>query len=149
MSKKAKTKEDILYEPNIQVTNWDEDAWTHHLISCLKLSFPDYIILHTTQEGLKFEQLQADLTNGLSFVQAFIFHGAPDIIVDKNKVIEVVGLDSTDTVAVSDIDAAIENYHQRNPLKSASGYESSEKLGELIASLHFLLVWKRSQNKKR
>lgn len=51
------------------------------------------MILHTTQESLKFEQLQADLTNELSHVQAFIFHGASDIILNKKKVIVAIGPD--------------------------------------------------------
>ena len=39
-------------------------------------------------------------------------------------------------------DEALENSHHRNPLMGYSGFVESEKLGELIAALHFLLVSK-------
>ena len=66
----------------------------------------------------------------------YLCRGAPDIL--QNQCIITGG----DPDVENSGDAALENSHQRQPLKGCSPFVHLDKLGELIAALHFLLVSK-------
>ena len=69
--------------------------------------------------------------------------GAPDILTRNRVLVVTHGQDTEDSLDTStSADEAIERAHQRPPMRSAGPGKLPEKLGELIAALHFLLVCK-------
>ena len=76
----------------------------------------------------------------------FLFRGAPDIIIQSGNAAMICHSEDIttdeDKDAESSGDEAIENCHQRTPLHGLSSTDPPEKVGELFASLHILLVSK-------
>jgi len=137
---------DLVYEPIPVVFSWDEDDWTRRLYGCLKLAHPDLNIQYTAKQGTAFHAVQASLTKSLTCPEAFIFRGAPDLILTKTRIVCATARMSTDTTAneddSSEDDCIMELAWQRNPMKNASGFCYPEKLGELVAALYFTIVCK-------
>ena len=134
---------DLLYEPKIPVGDWEENDWTLRLFNCLKHAYPNQDIEFTANKGLDFNHLQTKLSDRVRLPEGFIFHGAPDILIQKTKHITT----STSPSTVMSDDSSVEEFpieqsFQRHHLKSAQGSKLPEKLGELIAASYFLLVCK-------
>ena len=74
----------------------------------------------------------------------YLFRGAPDILIQPNCALLGASLsqDDLDRDLSSEEDEAIENSFQQPPLKGYTDYYPPEKLGELFAALHCLLVSK-------
>ena len=152
-----KESDDLVYEPEPLVFSWNEDDWTRRLYGCLKLTFPNLYIQLMSKQGTVFNAVQTSLTNGLACANAYIFHGVPDLLVKKKRVICATTRMSTevgaDVTAQSSKEASeddssgdeclmVELSWKRNPMKNAVGYCYPEKLGELLAALHFAMVSK-------
>ena len=83
------------------------------------------------------------MTKSLACPDAFIFHGVPDLILTKTRIVCATARMSTDTEDDSSKDDCImELTWQRNPMKNSSGSCYPEKLGELVAALYFAIVCK-------
>lgn len=129
-----------MYEPNKPVGNWSEDDWNLRLFHSIKLGFPENEVKFTAKLGQEFESLQSELTNS-PLPHAFIFQGAPDIIMNKTKTVLIAheGERPSDDSS-SDEYGAIEQSFQKHPLKSKGTLPFPEKVGELLAALYFLLL---------
>ena len=97
--------------------------------------------------------LACDLAVSEATDKAFLFQGAPDVLVrTETPAVMMCGTDDSD--AESDVDSdngVIENCHQRPPLKTVV-LGLPEKLGELIACQHTVLAAKileRAIHRKR
>ena len=124
-------------------TCWDytEDDWTRRLKFCLDEKYES--------RGLEIILTADNKANGMNPIdvechepfEVFPIRGAPDILT-RNRALVVTHRqdteDSSDTLTSAD--ESIEITHQRPPMKSAGPGKLPEKLGELIAALHFLLV---------
>jgi len=70
-----------------------------------------------------------------------LFHGAPDIIMNKTKIVLIAHeWERPSDNSSSDEYGAIEQSFQRPPLKSKGTLQVPEKVGELLAALYFLLL---------
>lgn len=86
----------------------------------------------------------------LVYCNCYPFQGAPDIFIRQQPVISSRGhyedgstRDEGDCIKDdSSDDKVMECCHQRNPIKGKSNHLPPEKLGELIAACHCLLVTK-------
>ena len=109
----------------------------------LEMTFPDLKVVFTAKQSFS-----ADILHVLSadFIprECFMFRGVPDILLHHRAVIS-----NTDMGADSDTtseDEVVENSHQSPPIKGITDISVQKKLGELIASLHFILDSKILRN---
>ena len=136
---------DLLYESKLPVANWKENDWNVRLCNCIKGTYKAINTYFTARKGLKFDSVQSVMSNGVNLVGCYFFRGAPDIIINKTSSVvtshreeeELPADDSSD-----DENVTCEQSFQRNPLRAADRHKLPEKFGELIASLHFLLICK-------
>ena len=121
--------------PRKLVCNWSENDWTKRLAKGMEEGFPK---INGALSSLQYLNILQMIHLPASIPQeCYLFRGAPDILLHKHCIVS----GGQEEVCSSD-DEALENSHQRNPLIGYSGFVESEKLGELIAALHFLLVSK-------
>ena len=151
-------------------TSWDleENEWTCRLFHCLKRYLPETTSVHCSfGKGQMFADYQS-LYSGTNFSGMYLFQGAPDLIATTHKpskletdvLIMSSDSDSSDPeIASSDSvvkaaegggywednsdsenDTTIELTRATIPVNAVT--RLPEKLGELMAGLHFLLVAK-------
>ena len=137
---KLEQGDDLFYEPCDLTNNWNENDWTLRLFRCLKATFPDLNPRYTANRALEFPRLQYDMVPLNGIEKSFIFRGAPDILITKSSA--VVCAHGRTHGEDTDEEVSVEHCHQKPPIKGCSTGELPEKMGELIASLHFLLVCK-------
>ena len=124
--------------PTMPVCNWSENDWTKRLAKGIEEGFPKINVTFSALSSLQYFNILQMLHLPASIPQeCYLFRGAPDILLHKYCIVS----GSQEEVCSSE-DEVLENSHQRNPLKGHSSFVESEKLGELIAALHFLLVSK-------
>lgn len=131
--------------PFMRPNNWDENTWTERLAKGLELTFPDLKVAFTAKQSFSTDILRV-LSADFIPKECFMFRGVPDILLHHRAVIS-----NTDMGADSDTtseDEVVENSHQRPPIKGITDISLPEKLGELIASLHFILVSKILRKEK-
>jgi len=87
--------------------------------------------------GLDFKRFICE-TCKCSVPDCFMFHGTPDILIRKSS--HIIN-PSTDYFSSSDDECVVENCLQRPSIKNDDS-KLPEKLGELLAASHFLLVCK-------
>ena len=80
--------------------------------------------------------LRSGLDLSPSFLRSFLFVGSPDMLIRKNSVVVL----SSDSDASDEL--ALENCHQRSPLKPDPLHHLPEKLGQLLAVQHTVLAAK-------
>lgn len=116
---------------------WDENHWTSRLACCLTYLplLNDHLILNTTT--LSFREMLNQLKVSSLLKRHFLFHGTTDILLSK-KICLVLPTD-TDKKDVDINDILIENCYQQQPLQ-VERLNLPEKTGQVIASLHILLV---------
>ena len=124
--------------PTMPVCNWSENDWTKRLAKGIEEGFPKINVTFSAFSSLQYVKILQMLHLPASSPQeCYLFRGAPDILLHKYCIVS-----GNQEEVCSSEDEALENSHQRNPLKGHSSFVDSEKLGELIAALHFLLVSK-------
>ena len=118
--------------------NWKEIVWTKRLIHGIKVTLPQSNVTYTTEMGPSWD---TDLLKclGVQDVAAsngyFLFRGAPDIIINQKGSVTIGG-----TLEDGSEEELIENSFQRPPLSGADYSCLPEKLGEVFAGLHILLI---------
>ena len=130
--------------PKFTSNNWSENDWTKRLVRGIEKTLPQVNVTFSATMGLTFS---TDLLSRLrvdASEKYFLFRGAPDIIIHSGSA--VISHSASDTTtegaAMSSEDEAIENYHQRPSLSGWDNDDPPEKVGELFAALHILLVCK-------
>ena len=120
--------------PTITSNNWNENDWSKHLTAGLRQLFTSKSldVEFSAEMGLKFRDLVFVSLRAPFDTHCFLFHGAPDILIHRNKA--VFREESEDEI--------IENTHQRPILKGKDGCGPPQKLGEIITALHILLTAK-------
>ena len=151
--KKELSSEGTLFTcPPYRVNSWKENAWTLRLAAGLSKHFP-HVKVSYTAEGSSFEVMLHAVFGVKQQLKPFLastylFQGYTDIVLSNYSILTSSGWsdDDDDTdVCDSSHEASIENCHQRNPLVGSATYDLPEKLGELFAAMHFLLVSKLLQ----
>ena len=109
--------------------------WTLRLFCCLKVTFPDLNPWYTANRGLEFPRLPYDIVplNGIKVLFSEEHQTYLSAVACAHGCIQ--GNETDDEVS-------IEHCHQKPPIKGSLTGELPEKIGELIASLHFSLVCK-------
>ena len=128
------------------VNNWDENQWSKRLFEGIKKTFAFASV--TYGAGMLSKRFDALLTDHLDvggqYQECFIFQGFPDIIIHRRCTAVASGGASASAGASedgSDEDSTIEN-SQRSNLTGRDITAPPEKLGEVFAGLHVLLVAK-------
>lgn len=126
-----------------RAVSWDytEDDWTKRLKYVLEDMYRDMnipILLTASSKATCVNPIHLDVKESTA---VYPLRGAPDIII-RNKAMVMQGRE--DEEPMSSADEAIENTQQRSILKSKGPLTRNlpEKMGELFAALHFLLVSK-------
>ena len=120
---------------------WNENTWTKRLVCGLQsMGIPRCTFYNTTTMAQEFRTSLMDIFSlPCAYSCCFLFNGSPDVIVKKKRVLMSLETEPVDTD--SEDDSLVENTFQRPPMKSqCSGIP--EKTGQLIASLHTVLVAK-------
>ena len=117
---------------DLKAVCYNEDAWSKRLSYGMRLLLPEVEATFTGDQGPNFSRHQARLT-GLTSDDAscYLFWGAPDITIMKTKAV----VSDSDKEYVSDDQMSILQVDKQ----TSSG---PEKVGELFAQLHMLLVQK-------
>ena len=116
----------------------DENDWTMRFVTSLQdfFSTKDYRVFNTTkEEGINFESFQRQFSKLQNLSSAYIFHGSPDVMIQ---------IDSSNTsLVLSNLEVLDNMIEMVGPGKKivAKDYTGiPEKMGELVASLYWLLV---------
>ena len=135
--------------PSSRVHSWKEIDWTRRLYEGIKKTFITLDVTYGAGLGVgRFDEILKALGVGSVDQQCFIFRGYPDIILHNNSVVcggggaSVGASTSADASDTSGDDSVIESSWQRPPLYGGHNTAPPEKVGELIAALHILLVAK-------
>ena len=132
---------DKLFSPPVLALDWNDNEWSQRIASCIN-SLGDYQAVFTgTSAAAGFSAFAGSQCNGIVDTGFFMFHGSPDILISKSKCISIATSQFPSSSSDEDDQHAIENCHQRNPIKT-DGTGLPTKFGELFAALHFLLVCK-------
>ena len=140
--------------PTRRTNEWCEDAWTERLVPGVQKLFPRAKVMNTALLGPSWNMklLRYLKVQEISQHHNFLFRGAPDVLIGK-KNIGVSGLSNHPDPDISDIseDDLLENSLQPNPMMPIQPGFPPEKVGEVFAGLHILLVSKILRNvyKKR
>ena len=126
--------------PEGPACNWTENDWTKRLARGLQEFLPEATVVFSAFMGISFRDVLASLKVPFAPEACYLFRGAPDILICKRHVVMTSSQDAS--MSSSEDDIAIENCHQRPPLTGYTEFHQSEKLGELIAALHCVLVSK-------
>ena len=126
---------------------WDENDWTKRLVCGIQKMFPEIEVHYTAEMGLTWHNdiLKCLGVVGTLLKDFFLFRGAPDVLIKKKKAtcsVVMSGLPESEGSDDSPDVSAIEDSFQRPALKPASVTSMPEKLGELFAGLHIILVSK-------
>jgi hypothetical protein len=127
--------------PKFTSNNWSENDWTKRLVRGIEKTLPQVNVTFSATMGLTFS---TDLLSRLrvdASEKYFLFRGAPDIIIHSGSAVISHSASDTTTEGATE-DEAIENCHQRPPLSGWDNNDPPEKIGELFAALHILLVCK-------
>ena len=123
--------------------DWHENDWTYRLCYGMKRLFPHARIHYTAEDGLQWNTkfLPKVLDVDQKLADCFLLRGAPDIVINSNKLISTANPEVAEEESSGDETALIENLHQPTKLKS---YRTDllEKVDEVFAGLHLLLVSK-------
>ena len=131
-------------EPHLEVYDWNENDWTYRLCYAMSRLFPKAKVYYSAEDGPHWERkvLDEKLRVAPRFAEYFMLRGAPDIIINTDKLIDTLnpGIEEEDEFSEEET-ALIENSHQPTKLKSYCT-ELPEKVGEVYAGLYILLVSK-------
>ena len=130
-------------EPSVRVFDWDENHWTYRLCYGIKRLFPNAGVYYSAEDGLQWETNVLDNRLGvnLHLANCFLLRGAPDIIINSDKLLDTPNPGIKEDESSEDETTLIERSHQPTRLKS-SGTELPEKVGEVFAGLYILLMSK-------
>ena len=138
-----KTDCTLFSEPPLSVYDWDENHWTYRLCYGMRRLFPHARVYYSAEDGLQWEIKV--LANVLSvdprLAGCFLLRGAPDIIINSDKLISTPNPGIEEEESSGDETTLIENSHQPTKLKSYLT-DLPEKVGEVYAGLYILLVSK-------
>ena len=132
--------------PGPKSYNFEENDWTKRLVPGIRKMLPKSVVTYTAEMGGSFGDLLRILRHprNLAYANFFLFRGAPDITINKNcGLFHSFSSDSVSpTISSEDECDSIEMTHQRPPMTSHKKipYYPPEKVGELFAGLHILLV---------
>ena len=124
--------------PSSLSCNWNEHDWTKRLARGIAISYPNLEVSYTANLGLDFAELKRKLRVELN-TSCFMFRGAPDILIHRNAALLTP---SSSDINAHDLNESSENSFQKPPLVGADESSLPQKVGELIAGLHILLVSK-------
>lgn len=131
--------------PAFTANNWDENVWTQRLAIGIEKTFSDHE-LEVTFSAPMGPRFDSDVLGALRVEsipsECFLFRGAPDILIHHQVAVIDAGQVGPGPVDESSEEGALENTHQRPPLKGCLPHGGPEKTGELIAALHIILVSK-------
>ena len=134
-----------LYEPyRLPLGDFKEDHWTRRLVCGLKKLCQKSKVFSSTSEGTgnNFRKFLADgLGVSATTNKAFLFQGAPDVLIRTTAVMMCSTGDSDAESEADSESGVIENCHQRPQLKTVM-LGLPEKLGKLIACQHTVLAAK-------
>ena len=130
---------EIWDEPLTDIQNWSENEWSEQLTSCIQ-EFFGFSATFTGLRGMDFNRFVCE-TCKRSVPDCFMFHGAPDILISKSSHIINAEASIDYSSLSSDDECVVENCLQRPGIKNDAS-NLPEKLGELLAASHFLLVCK-------
>lgn len=129
--------------PEAPTNNWKENDWTQRLSWCLK-SYHKEAAVHYTA-SIPFENVLALLSKS-GHERFYICRGSPDILIHGKNIAILHFLEgessADDPEDESSADETVEHCHQRTPLVGKGSSQLPEKLGEVIANTHFILVSK-------
>ena len=121
----------------------DENDWTARFVDTMKkflleLGINDkYIISDTTKEGLQFQSAQQKFSGFQCLSPAYIFHGSPDVTIECEDSICLPWPDDTDPQL-----SKCKIIEMGGKLTAKDDIGLPDKVGELVANLHWLLVAK-------
>ena len=123
--------------PNPFTYNWQENHWTKILVYGIQKRRVTY----TAEMGLRW---YSDFLNCLSvghfaYADSFLFRGAPDVVIGKKRSVSI-GLSGSTQDDSSSEEELLENAYQRPPMQGAASLSLPEKIGEVFAGLHIVLV---------
>ena len=118
--------------------NWQENDWTKRLVYGIKKLLPQRQVTYTAEMGLRWhiDLLKCLGVGHLAYADSFLFRGAPDIIIGKKSSV-TTGLSGN---TQDDSSSEDENSFQRTPMQGATRHSLPEKIGEVFAGLHILLI---------
>ena len=107
----------------------------------MRLLFPHLQVTFSAGFGREFQnKMLKQLCVSIVPSACFLFQGAPDILIHHSYTL--VNSSNIDLDSSTSEDEAVENCHQRPPLKANDGVGLPEKTGEIFAALYILLVSK-------
>ena len=141
--------------PPNESNNWDENDWTKRLSYCLKGQV-DHVVHYTATSSFP-SHLIAILGCGKFTANPFFFRGSPDTLFHRLRAVMMTATDITrgdaavmmtaaattgddDSESSSDELVEMSLCHQRPSLKGIHGSGEPEKLGEMIAAVHFVMI---------
>ena len=142
------SKEETPFEcPILPSSGWTDNDWTKRLLKGVQCSFPTVEFKFTATLGTQFPKFLSILGAEELRKEAFLFRGAPDIVIHRDASVITTDYSGTTNEEIEDTtlsseDEVIENSHQRSQLTPSAVTCLPEKTGELIAGLHMLLVSK-------
>ena len=122
----------------------DENDWTARFVDSMNsllqaLGINDkYIISDTTKDGLQFQSFQQKFSGFQRLSPAYIFHGSPDVTIECESSVASLCLPLPD-----DTDTQLSKYkviEMAGKLTARDYTGLPDKVGELVANLHWLLV---------
>ena len=129
--------------PTLSSNNWDENDWSKRLTAGLRQLFTSKSldIEFSAEMELRFRDMVGVSMRAPVDPHCLLFHGAPDILIQRIKV-PAANTSTSERPTEESEDEISENTHQRPFLKGYDGWGSPQKLGEIIAALHILLTAK-------
>ena len=127
--------------PDQRGIQFDENAWSKRLARALQELLLEFgmTVTFTGKEGLQFDTFQSKrstLPCTSVVVSSYLFHGAPDILIDDNPIVSVEMEEETEEGHY------VNGNHVIDCGKQAMGLicEFPEKLGELVANMYIANV---------
>ena len=136
--------------PQSSSFGWDENDWTKRLVGGIQKMFSEIEVIYTAEMGLTWHNsmLSSIGVVGPLLKEFFLFRGAPDVLIKKKKATctmvmsQVMSLCESEGSDDSPDVSVIEDSFQRTPRRPATSSGLPEKVGELFAGLHIILVSK-------
>ena len=126
------------------VNNWKRNDWSRRLVVGIRRTFA--VEATYSAEMVRFGDLLGTLRVNCD-TTCFLFRGFPDIIIHRRCAVVGSGANYDERAVIEDLGATMSsgedsNSFQSNPLHGFSDSALPEKVGELFAELHILLVAK-------
>lgn len=139
------SKETPYFTPSSYAFNWQENDWTMRLVPGIRQLFPSKEVTFTANLGPSWSTglFNCLRVQDIAIKDLFLFRGSPDIVIGKKTAVNAAQLRESSS---SEEEELVENSRQPTPMQGKDEAGFPERLGEVFACLHILLVSKILRN---